>query len=354
MILRRYISNELLTATAATAGIVLFVMLIGSSFQIFRQYSGLGLEFVVAGLVPALGYIAPYSILVAAAVGPALAYARFSGDLEIDAMRTHGFTTSRILLPAFTLGLLLTNVSYLLNEFASPTAHYQYRKILRESLIALLRNPPPGPNVLQLGSKRLFYRDASGHKLIEPMLWNTGADGTLEGVYTAREGRVIIEENAAPGIELICPNFEQRSGDRLTRGDFGTLYHALDVEDFEKREKREMDMSSRELLDFIRRRHTDSRRIVRARVEYYDRLGRSAAPLLITLLGAIAGMLTRKSSRLAGFGAALPVLAGYFLLWVFFHGLGDKERIGATLAAAIPPGVLMLLLIPLLWRVFRR
>jgi len=86
MILERYILRELLGSFVFAFLTVLLVCLVGTMFQIFRSFPGLGFSILMQALPLAIGSMAGWVILVAAATASTLVYARLAAENEITAM----------------------------------------------------------------------------------------------------------------------------------------------------------------------------------------------------------------------------------------------------------------------------
>ena len=67
MILQRYILRELVVAFSFAFSVVMAVSLVGTMFQVFRAFEGLGWTLLLQVGPLAAGYVAPYALLVASA-----------------------------------------------------------------------------------------------------------------------------------------------------------------------------------------------------------------------------------------------------------------------------------------------
>src|SRR6185436_13689927 len=134
VILERYILRELFASFAFAFCTVLSVCLVGTMFQVFRTFPGVGFEVLSKALPLATGAMASWVMLVASCTSSTLVYARLSAENEITAMRTCGIHLWRIASPAILLGLMLVGAAYPLNEIVVPWTRHNRRVVFRDSI----------------------------------------------------------------------------------------------------------------------------------------------------------------------------------------------------------------------------
>ncbi len=355
MILQRYILKELLVSVLMTLATVLFLLLLVAIFQAMRAYSILGLDFLARAALSTAVYTFPFALVVAAGVGATLAYGRLSADREIDAMRASGYSATRVLTPALWLGLVAAAGSYAINEYAAPRAHYENRLLLAESVLGRIQSLPPGPGTIDIGSLKLSYKDVKKGVLVEPRLKRTGPDNVLLERYDARSGIIKVEPGKPVAITLEDLKYVKTDPDgTVHRGEAGSFTYEIEVAELRNRPRKPADMSRAELLSYIAKPDLQQDDLHKARTEYYSRYAESLAPLLLILLGGCVGILTRKGNRMAGLGAAVPIVMGYFVLWMLGKGFGEKNVISSGIAVALPDAVLLVAILVIHWRIMRR
>lgn len=354
MILQRYVLRELAVSFAFTALAVMAVCLLGTMFQLFRAFEGLGLELILRIAPVAAGYVAPWALLVASCTAATLVYGRMAADNEVDAVRLSGVHTARILSPAVLFGLALGGLSWAVHEHAAPAAHFARRKMIRESVLTLLKLPPPGPQRFSIGPYKLSYADYREGRMERPALVKYNRN-RMEVEYYATQGRVQIEEDRPPRLILSRPTARHydAGGNVAQMTADGDVPVDLEIAEVYETDKRPDDMTRGELWD-LHGRTTDARKRRAILLTLHSRTAQAAAPLLLVLVAVPIGILVKRGSRLAGLGAALPPLLLYFVAFFVFQGVGDKGRIPPAAAAWAPNGILLAVAAALLAGVFRK
>ena len=355
MILQRYILRELLIAFSFTFAVVMAVSLVGTMFQVFRAFEGLGWTLLLQVGPLAAGYVAPYALLVASATATTLVYGRMSAENEINAMRTSGIPAPRILAPAVLFGLLLAVAGYALHEHATPAARDGRRRILRESILHVLKVPPPGIQRFTLGDYRLSYTDYRDGRLLGPILLRFLPDGKLGFEYHAPEGTILVE-NGMPVIVMSRPRGVQLDADGTEhRFDAGSdIRVALELEDVRPNDRRLEDLPRGNLEASLESGTLSPRDQAKVRTLLHTRRAQAVAPFLLALVSAPIGIFVRRGSRLAGLGAALPPLLVHFIASFAFQGMGERGRMNAALAAWAPDAILAVLAVVLFARLLRK
>lgn len=355
MILQRYILRELVLSFAFTFVAILAVCLVGVSFQVFRNFQGLGADLLVRMMPLALGYMAPRALLVAACTSATLVYGRLTSENEIDAMRMCGIHANHILAPAVFFGLFLSTGSYALNEYAAPAAADGQRRAIKESVLLVLKRPPPGKQSFKLGPYQLSYLNIRDGVMEDLDLLQYDREDNLEADFHAKSGRAVLVEGQPATILMDKPSVSIRMPDgtrnRFTGGNEFSI--PLDKVEFGKKDKKPDQMSSDELLEALGRTR-DPKERARILTVYHVRYAQALAPIFLVLVSVPIGAYVKKGSRLAGLGAALPPLLIYFVVFFIFQGMGEKGRIAPLAAAYAPVALLLALSAPLLAGVYRR
>lgn len=355
MILQRYILRELIGSFVFTFIIVLSVCLVGTMFQVFRTFPGLGLDIVLKTLPLATGAMATWVMLAASCTSSTLVYARLSAENEITAMRTCGIHTWRIVSPAVLLGLLLVGAAYPLNEYVVPTARHNRRVAFRESTLHALKSPPPGNQDFKIGPYRITYTDFKDGVMVNPTVTMT-VGITLVREYFAKTG-LVRTDGASVQVVLSQPwgwKLNEKTG-RREEFSAGSDF-PVDIPTTEEPEKVARQLLDQPSVDLWPKYFAAKDRAARNPILLilHTRYASSLAPMLLVLVAMPIGVLVRRGSRLAGLGAALPPLLIYFVSYFIFQGLGEKSRVHPLLAAYAPDLFLGVLALLLLWGVSRK
>jgi lipopolysaccharide export LptBFGC system permease protein LptF len=353
VILQRYIFRELLASFLFAFLAVLMVCMIGTMFQVFRTFPGVGFQILATALPLATGAMASWVILVASATSSTLVYARLAAENEITAMRACGIHTGRILAPALLLGLLLVGAAYPLNEFVVPWTRQHRRTAFRQSTVEALKAPPPGNQDFSVGYFRLRYTDFRDGQMVNPTITKL-KNLTVVMDYYAPSGRILTGDDGFK-IVMLKPRYW-----RITENGRKEIFSAenevsvdIPFEDYESGGPQMVDQPAEKLWDIYFKSKEKAPRN-QALLVLHTRYASSLAPLLLVLVAVPIGILVKKGSRLAGLGASLPPLMIYLVTYFVFQGLGDKGKIPPLVGAYTPDLFLTVLAFVLLGGVARR
>lgn len=353
MILQRYIFRELVASFLFAFFAVLAVCIVGTMFQVFRTFPGLGFTVLATALPLATGAMASWVILVASATSSTLVYARLAAENEITAMRACGVHTGRILAPALLLGFLLAGAAYPLNEFVVPWTRTHRKTFFRQSTVEALKSPPPGNQDFSVGSFRLRYTDFRDGQMINPTITRM-KNFVVVMDYYAPSGRI---ETGSENFKVIMmkPRYwrltEKNQKESFMAGNEVSI--EIPYEDYESSGPQMVDQPAEKLWDLYFRSRDRLQRN-QALLVLHSRYSSSLAPFLLVMVAVPIGILVKKGSRLAGLGASLPPLMIYLVSFFAFQGLADKGKIGPLLGAYSPDLFLLTLAVLLLAGVGKR
>jgi lipopolysaccharide export LptBFGC system permease protein LptF len=383
MILQRYILRELVGSFAFAFCTVLAVCLVGTMFQVFRSFPGVGFEVLSKAMPLATGAMASWVMLVASCTSSTLVYARLSAENEITAMRTCGIHLWSIASPAVLLGILLVAAAYPLNEYVVPWTRHNRRLVFRDSIVFALRQPPAGQQDFRIGSTRIVYTDYVDGKMVKPTI-SQFKDGALIKQVFAPAGQIVVKDDQPEIIIQVIltkprvwqtteyvivhllngQKIEGRINDKKTEIEIepkngkkitvpwsqvdriqkppvmefsaeNDLTLEVPTEDLDKLKRQPVDQPS----DWIWE-HIVSAKDAKVRnfllLVIHTRYAASLAPMLLVLVAMPIGILVSRGSRLAGLGAALPPLLIYFISYFIFQGLGARNRVPPIMAAYLP------------------
>jgi len=191
VILQRYILRELFGSFVFAFSTVLSVCLVGTMFQVFRTFPGVGFEVLSKALPLATGSMATWVMLVASCTSSTLVYARLAAENEITAMRTCGIHLWSIASPAVLLGVLLIGAAYPLNEIVVPWTRHNRRLVFRDSIVFALREPPAGQQDFRIGAMRIVYTDFKDGQMVRPTV-SEFKDGALVKSCFAPAGQIVV------------------------------------------------------------------------------------------------------------------------------------------------------------------
>jgi lipopolysaccharide export system permease protein len=356
--------------------------------------------FVLYSLPAILALSVPFGAL----LGGLMAVGRFSSDNELLAMRACGLPLRRVLFPLLGLGLLLSLVSFTVNDYFLPLGNLRlggmYRKILYSN-----------PSIELEPFSVKAYRDAvlitgavEGQQILELAIIDKN-DQNQKRVITAARGRLAEEEGQRGVISIRLEEVfsHVRSASDPQRYEYSTaqtmIYNillrdisagfinptpremrAVDVwrkiqglqqsQTAARREQaREVDKALLELagsgrylrdgggqltaagLEDTRQAYERYRASVRKRVtdrnlqlhqlEFHKKFSIPFSCLVFVLFAFPTGMLARRSGRAVGFGLGLLVSTLYWGMLFVGHTMGIRLQFSPPLAMWLPNAVIL-------------
>jgi len=355
MILQRYILRELLLTFLFTFAVIMAMGLVWMTLQGLRSFEGMGVS-LLGRLIPiGAGSLGPWVLPLASCSATTLVYGRLAAANEINAMRMSGIHANRIVAPAFLFGLALTAVGFAFHEYAAPAAQFSRRKLARESLMAMLRVPPPGRQRFAIGNYTLSYADYRDGRMDRPYVLAFARPQGLVAEYRAVSGSVILEPGKPPRLVLSRCSYARYDpkGNKTEISADSDLTIPIEIEEVGLSSRSLSERSLEELWQAARQAPVPRNR-AQALLLYHGRYARSLAPLALVLLGIPVGIFVSRSSRMAGLGAALPPLLLYFVLLFLLQGMGENMRVPPPVAAWAPDAVLLILAAVLFRGVYRK
>ncbi|MCS7167995.1 MAG: LptF/LptG family permease [Gemmatales bacterium] len=193
-ILQRTIAADLLRVFAlGLVAITSVLVLVGIIQEATQQ--GLALEQTLR-LVPLLvpGFM-PYTVPATCLLAVSVVYGRMAHDNEITALKAAGIPATRVIWPAFVLGVACSAGLFLLVGDTIPRLHHRLRSIILEDveewLYARLRRDRR-INEPKLGYA-IWVKEVQGRRLISPTFVRRDAQGRDEIIAVAREAELQVD-----------------------------------------------------------------------------------------------------------------------------------------------------------------
>jgi lipopolysaccharide export system permease protein len=362
-ILDRYIIGEL--NLAFVFGLGLFSALgiaIGSLFDLLAEVRESRLLFDVAFKVMALkmpefiGYALPMAVLLSTLI----VYSRLSGDSEIIAFRSLGFSIYRLVLPALIFSLLVTAFTFLFQDQVVPWANSQATQILEEALEqrqASFRDerilyPEYGEDEVL---KRLFYAAEFDGRQMRDLTIIDRSNGNLNQIVTAEAAGWDVERNQwnfQNGIiYLIDADGSYRNVLRFDR-------HQIQLGDsfpLEPERPKLEDLSliqTKKYMDSLEASpdDQDDNWLRKVQVRFQEKISFPFICLAIGLIGAAIGLRPQSSGKATGFGLCLGVIFGYYFLSFMISSVGIAGYLHPIVAAWLPNTIVMAIALGLVYQ----
>ena len=140
MILNRYILKEHIFPFLSAFSVITFLFALENMITLMEKYMSRGLPYdvILELLVLNLAWILALSIPMSCLVSTLMAFGRFSGDLEVTAMKSNGISPLKMMQPVLIASFLIMIFLLLFNNYVLPEANHRVG-----SLIDSIRNKKP-------------------------------------------------------------------------------------------------------------------------------------------------------------------------------------------------------------------
>lgn len=321
--LNLYIGRSLFLTTGAAIGIVTFVMLCGSFFDMFELLSrgvapAVIFKFVMYSVPEAMGFALPLAVLIATVT----VFSRMSADQELTAMRASGVALWQIVTPALLLAVAVSGICFFLQGQLIPDCRFKAKNLKSMGNVG---NPiaflEPG-RMVQLPGCVVYVGNREGDRIEDIQLYVVDENNQIAQDIHATRGHVTFDEAS----QTLFLKLEEamfgivRQGDEATAGS-GDLQRmrAETVEIpivFEKGGER---LSRRDkyhtfegLVGLARIYERNGLSSLPIYLQLHSRLVMSMAPVAFVLMGIPFGIRTKRSETVAG------IIVSLFLSLVFF------------------------------------
>jgi lipopolysaccharide export LptBFGC system permease protein LptF len=356
MILQRYILRELAATFLMVFLAISLIIFIGMGIQQYRRVEGLGFVLLLKSAPFMFCYAVNFSLPAGTLMASVLVFGRLAAENEITAIRAGGVPLWRVVHPALALGLGLSALFLLFNDHVAPEAIHRSRKLAQQGLLGTLANPPPVGTTLFVGSCRVLYKRYRNGAFEDFSISRTEKDGSVQTVW-AQSARFVMEEQQPPRFVLqhvIWLMMQAKAAPHNWPVGQALAYeYPLDIEPLLQRSRRPIEMTTPQMLDRIAADEALGKGGTTLRAEHHKRMAWAMGPFVLILLGASIGILLRKGSRLAGFGASLPGGTLYFVLATMGQVFATRLQLNPLALIWAADALFFTTGLVLLWRVYR-
>lgn len=354
-VMDRYITIELLLPFLF--GIGLFTSLglsIGTLFELIRKVTESGLLLTVALKIlllrmPAFIALAfPMSILLATL----MAYSRLSSDSEIIALRSIGVNVYRLIVPALILSLLVTGMTFFINDVVTPSANREATLTLQKALNRV-RPTFRDRNILYPEYKTVKYDDGSTHSVLVRLFYAEEFNGQemkdLTILDLSRDGvnQILTSKTATWNmgenvwdffngtLYLISPDGAYRN---IVRFDHQQLALSRAPLDLAQRPPSYDEMSiaqAREHLKIVKL-EANEKEIRKILVRIQGKISLPFVCVVFGLIGAALGVRPQNTNKATSFGICVGLIFSYYLLSFVSESMGIWGILTPFMAAWLP------------------
>lgn len=349
-IMDRYIARELSFPFLFGVGAFSSIgVSIGALFELIRKVTEFGLpaslavEVFVLSLPEFIVLAFPMSTLLATM----MTYSRFSSDSELIALRGCGVSVKRIVIPAVILSLLITGLSFAVNEVIAPASTERAKLLLAR---ALDEEKPPfkeGNITFQQQEDneliRFFHaRDFDGTVMRDITVVDFSQEEEEDGL------KQIVSADAAEWdfsrnlwefrngtIYAVSPNGSFRQIVRFDRQDLQLPRTPLDLAQRPKRDEEMNIAEAKEYLEILRQTG-DEKAVRKLEVSIQNKYSVPFACVVFGLVGSAVGIRPQRTGKATSFGVSIVIIFGYYLLSFITAAMGESGLISPFVAGWLP------------------
>ena len=300
----------------------------------------------------------PLGMMVAALLG----FDRLSRDSEAVALYAGGISFPRMIVPVFGLGLLVSLVGYVFNDRISSYAHQRVAATLehRSDLLGETTKPFDPPPIRKDGKLQMTLHVERGYDIQAKMLRQVtitvfGADGRPSQIISADRAKshgsgfktwTLYGErmtDVATGASISYDHFDSFE---LNRTPENMTFLQRDPETLNFHDLRQQ-------INELKADGSDSSEIRNAEVGLWFKTSLPFACLIFGLVGAPLGMRPPRSAKFSGSVWALPIMLGYYVIYMSMSSLATGGGVPPILAAWLPNILGLFVGAVLIWKASR-
>lgn len=277
---------------------------------------------------------------------------RLNRESEFTALRLGGVSLYRLILPLIILGIVISSLTFYINEKVVPWTNHEAQNIIRQSILKQAM-PDVRDNV--------FFKGPDG-KLFFVSKYNED-ENTLEKivVYNPKEDKPYPEIITANHGKIVDNKWQLKGGIIHRYNDQGDLYQAVmfdqmeyeitsEVENFFGEQRTTSEMSRARLKKDIELFRKSGINVDSLVIDYHLKLSMPLAALIFILIGTPLS-LSSKDSRSASIILTIIIVFLYYLVLSLSRSFGKNGKVPPLLAAWLPNltfGIIGVVL--LIWR----
>ena len=352
----RYIARELTLPFLFGVGAFSSIgVSIGALFELIRKVTEFGLpaalvlEVFLLKLPEYVVLAFPMSTLLATM----MTYSRLSSDSELTALRASGVSIRRIVVPAVVLSLLITGLSFVVNEVVAPASTERATVILAR---ALDEEKPPfkegnitfqqlqpaadgsGDELVRFFHARKFDGETMSDITVVDFSQEEGEDG-LKQIVSADSATWDFARNlwefTNGTIYAVSPSGSFRQIIRFDRQDLQLPRTPLDLAGRTKKNEEMNIAEATEYLDVLRQTG-DEKAVRKLETNIQQKYSIPFACVVFGLVGSAVGVRPQRTGKATSFGVSIVIIFGYYLLSFITTAMGESGVISPFVAGWLP------------------
>jgi lipopolysaccharide export system permease protein len=340
-----YILKEIVPTFITSLFVLTFVLLIDKILKLTELVINKGVAF--SAVLKLFMYIAPSLLVITVPMSLLIAilfaFARFSSDSEIVAMKSCGVSLYKMFPPVFMFTVIMYVVTTALTVYALPYGNYMFKKSIYDIV----------QNRLDIGIKERVFNDEFKDIVIFANKIKKET-GELRGVIIS-DTRDVSEANTIIADKgSIFPNKEKMEVTMLLES--GTIhknvgadeYHTIKFDSYQlklsmgdgrdgyKFSKDEKEMTIAELKERIDSMAAQGADNNNEKVEYYKKFSLPVACIVFGIIASPLGISSRRSGKSKGFTIGICVILIYYILLIFAESIGKRGVVPPIVSMWIP------------------
>lgn len=340
-ILDRYIFTELLPPFLVSLAVLCFVMLTNRLLFLVELLVSKGLGFgavanVVAHMLPSFLVL---TLPIAGIIASVSAFSRLSFDRELVAMRAMGLSLYRLTRPVLVFAMLVFGLTLMLAQWGQPWTSVNLKtlalSLLRDQLTVALE---PGVFNEPVPQMVIYVHEAAEADQARGIFISDERNPADPKVIVAGEYMMLNETGSGQvGLRLINGTIHSRphevDGYRQIGFETYDLKLALDQRLAPPALER---LPRAVIVDRLNQAGWNDPLLLRQLLESYKDLAFPTAALVLGVLGAPVGIVSRRSGRTGGFTIGVVIVVAYYVLNVVCESLVTTRVIHPFLGAWMP------------------
>ncbi len=357
-ILDRYIFGELLPPFLVSLAALCFVMLTNRLLFLVELLVSKGLGFAAVGKV-VLHMLPSFLVLtlpIAGIIASITAFSRLSFDKEYVAMRALGLSLPRLARPVLLFAGLVFGMTLALSQWGQPWTSVN----LKTLALSLLRDQ------LSIALEKGVFNEPVAQMVVYV---HEGSETEARGIFISDERnpadpRIIVANRFA----MLSESGGGQVGLRLMDGTIHSKPHQVNAYRQIGFETYDLKLGlDRRLLPQVTERPSREATIIRLNedgwrdpfllrqlMESYKDLAFPTAALLLGLLGAPVGIVSKRSGRMGGFTLGVVIVVAYYILNILCESLVTTRVIPPIAGAWAPNAIVLAMALFMYWKVNRR
>lgn len=355
-IMDRYIASELTLPFLFGVGAFSSIgVSVGALFELIRKVTEHGLPLSLATEVFLLSL--PQFIVLAFPMSTLLStmmtYSRFSSDSELIALRSCGVSVKRIIAPALVLSLLITGVSFAVDQVVAPASTQRAKLLLAK---ALDEEKPPFKEGNITFQQMQSAEDGSGDELVRFFHARKFDGTTMRGITlvdfsqeSSEHGLLqIVSADTATWdfsrnlwaftngtIYAVSPDGSYRQIIRFDQQDLQLPRTPLDLAN---RTKKDEEMNISEATEYLKilRQTGDEKAVRKLEVSIQNKYSVPFACVVFGLVGSAVGVRPQRTGKATSFGVSIVIIFGYYLLSFTLSQMGEAGVVSPLVAGWLP------------------